>query len=174
MTQPPDPPSAFTAGPATPIGRAGELRAIGVTIGLLKAEGYTVEQRPSRDSHGEDAVIAIGGVGYTAQVTTVPDAPVFWREAKHGSAVTQATAQHEASWLEQSIAKKIDGMSGRQRANTIIVLDVHDWGDRLAQPEIVAKLRESDLNPAQKHGLAGIAIAGTTPSTSTWLGGGLG
>jgi len=117
--------------------------------------------------------MAINGVDYTAQVTTVPDAPAFWRAAKQGSALTEATAQQAASWLEQSIAKKTNGMSEAQRANTIVVLDVHDWGDRLAQPETVTRLRDSEVNPAQQSGLAGISIVGNTARTSTWIAGGL-
>ena len=163
--------SAFTAGPSSAIGRAGESRAIEMTKVLLEGHGFSPSLRSAQDSRGEDKLLSIRGIDYNAQVTTIPDAPIFWRDAKQGSAVTVVTPEHAASWLQGGIQKKVQGMSAEQRSNTILILDAHDWGDRLAKPEIVAYLSDSSTNPAEKHGLAGISIAGNSPSSSTWLGG---
>jgi len=161
--------SAFTAGPSSAIGRAGEPRAIEMTKVLLEGQGFTVSLKSSQDSRGEDKRFSIRGIDYNGQVTSIPDAPTFWRDARQGSAMTVVTPEHAASWLQGGIQKKVQGMPAEQRANTILILDAHDWGDRLAKPEIVAYLSESAANPAETYGLAGIAIAGNSPSNSTWL-----
>ena len=170
MSQPEDG-SAFTAGPSSVIGRAGEPRAIELTKGLLEHQGFAVSLKSSQDSRGEDKIFSILGTDYNGQVTTIPGAPDFWRVAMKGSTATVVTPQHAASWLAASIEKKTRAMSPEQRANTILILDAHDWGDRLAKTEIVAHLNDSTANPADKHGLAGIAIAGNSLSNSTWVGG---
>jgi len=171
VTNVPDDSSAFTAGPSSAIGRAGEPRAIEITKSLLESEGFVVSLKPCNDSHGEDKIFSVGGVDYNGQVTTIPGVPSFWRDAKQGSAATVVTPRHAASWLEGGIEKKARAMSDEQRANTILILDAHDWGDRLAKPEIVALLKDSDVSPAEKYGFAGISIAGNSPSNSTWLSG---
>jgi hypothetical protein len=169
MTDPPNRRSDFTAGPDAAIGRAGEPRVLGITADLLRAAGHDLQPRPSRDSQGEDAVIRIQGIDYTVQATTVPDAPDFWRQARQGSTLTQATIKQTSAWLDRSIDKKVEGMSAEQRARTVLVLDVHNWGDRLAQPAVVNQLRSADSNAARKHGLAGVVVAGSSPSSSTLI-----
>jgi hypothetical protein len=165
--------SAFTAGPWSVIGRGGEPRAIGITKSLLEAHGFQVALKDSKDSHGEDRIFSIAGTDYTGQVTSIPDAPKFWGQSRQTSVATTVSPQHAASWLRGGIDKKARVMSEEQRANTILVLDAHHWGDRLAKPEIVALLTDSAINPALKYGFAGISIAGNSPSNSTWLAGGL-
>jgi len=133
--------SAFTAWGETPIGRPAESRAVMVMRGLLTARGHIVEDSSATDEDGEDAGFQIDGVEYDVQVTSIPDAPNFWREVKrHGSAITHADAEHAANWLQHGISKKTDNISEAQRANTILVLDAHDWSAELADPGIVGYL----------------------------------
>ncbi len=173
MTNPPNESSAYTAGPWSQIGHAGERGAIEMTKRLLENQGILVAVKPSRDSDGDDKIFSIGGIDYTVQVTSIPGAPEFWSEAKQDSTGTVATPQHAASWLHGGIEKKSRGMTDDQRANTILILDAHGWGDRLTKPEIISHLMAPDVNPAQKYRFAGISIAGNSPSNSTWFGGGL-
>ena len=165
--------SSYAAGPWSTIGRAGESRAIEMTKSLLELQGFAVSLKPSLDSHGDDRIFSIGGMDYSGQVTSIPGAPEFWREAKQTSTSTVVTPQHAASWLDDGIEKKAQGMTSQQHSRTILILDAHEWGDRLAGPEVVSYLMATDVNPAQRFGFAGISIAGNSPSNSTWLGGSL-
>ncbi len=160
----------LTAKAPVPIGRRSEPRVLDVVNKLLAASDHAVADLPARDAYGEDGRLNVDGAPYTVQVTGVPQAPAFWRRvAAEGSATTTATLQEMSGWLESAVDSKLNTIQPSERANTIIALDAHGWADSVVHPNVVSALSSRGLNPAQRLGLGGIAIAGAGTSNSTWL-----
>ena len=164
-----DGPLSFSASPPVPIGRSADARVVQVVGQLLAASDHAVEQLRARDDRGEDGLLRVDGLDYAVQVTGVPQAPKFWARVSQGSATTTATLQEVASWLEGAIDAKLAVTPPQQRPATILALDAHGWADRIVDPKVVLALSSCGLNPAQRHGLAGLAITGLATSNSTWL-----
>jgi len=159
----------LTASAPVPIGRAAEPRVLGVVTDLL-ADHHVVRNLPARDQHGEDGRLSVDGTPCTLQVTGVPHAPDFWRRvATQGSATTSATLQEMSAWLKSAVNTKYATLQPSERPNTIIALDAHQWADQVVHPHVISALSSSGLNPAQRLGLAGIAVVGQGTSNSTWL-----
>ncbi len=161
---------SFGAGPPVPIGKRGEPRVTELVIELLERAGHSTTTQPSNDARGEDARLLVDDVPHTLQITGIPGAAPFWAAAAHGSTSTQVTTAKAAEWLEYGIAEKARSSDPAELATTILALDVHEWGDRLAGRDVVSKLFRQGQSPAQRYGLAGVAIVGDRLSNSTWFG----
>lgn len=160
----------FTAGLPLEIGKRAEPRVLQIVDELLAASSHSVVQLPARDARGEDGCLSVDGRRYTVQITNVPHAPDFWATvAQQGSATTQANLERMAGWLEEATLAKIGKMEPAERKNTIVALDVHDWAAELVAEHVITSLESSVLNPARCANLGGIAIAGRTLSSSTYL-----
>ena len=165
-----DEPLQFTASTPVPIGRPGEGRVNSVVRALVATSERSLSSQPARDAHGEDGVLLVNGTPYTIQATGIPQAPDFWRRVtKEGSATTSATLEQMSGWLEAGIAAKLSVTPPSDRAQTILALDCDGWADAIVTPSVVESLSSCGLNPAMRHGLAGIAIVGAGTSNSTWL-----
>ena len=159
----------FSASAPVPIGRHAEPRVLQIVASLVESSNHSVVSQPGLDHRGEDGRLVIDGAPHTIQITGIPQSPPFWREVAQGSASTAVTAGRVAEWLEEAIQDKLRATPPAERSRTIFALDGHEWADRILDPEIVQSLSTRGLNPAQRHGLAGIAIVGMMSSNSTWL-----
>jgi hypothetical protein len=122
------------------------------------------------DAKGVDRIMIVDGESFILQVTIVPQASTFWREASQSSATTQVSQPRAASWLREAIVTKSNTPS-LQDAPVLLAVDVRHAGV-VAMPPLLKEYLTNYVSPDREFGFASVWIVGPLPQYCCRLGDG--
>src|SRR5476651_2186341 len=88
------------------VGTRGEPDVMNLLQAALKADGSPLQLAPGAlDSRGEDGLLVSGKQRFSLQVTAVPQANSFWRDAARGSGSTEVSKEMAVEWIREAVMK---------------------------------------------------------------------
>lgn len=153
------------------VGRSGERRAVHTLREHLQGQGrgVGVVLREGIDARGEDRILEAEGDDFVVQVTTVPQARDFWRDADTSSARTDVSVPHGGSWLRDAIEAKASRIPPGQRASILLLIDARHAGILTAE-QVTTEYLVQHPDPVKEFGFASVWVVGPTAGHCTKLG----